>query len=109
VRFGMEDTLRFLVEGSIAKFVAFMQVGHAETSCACSTAGPAQQPLWGLDDSSLYGVMPGCLHTCNTCLPWTAAPCHTGLLQRLCERQHVDRPGGGTAARCGPQGSPAAH
>lgn len=27
VRFGMEDTLRFLVEGSIAKFVTFMQVG----------------------------------------------------------------------------------
>lgn len=27
VRFGMEDTLRYLVEGSIAKFVSFMQVG----------------------------------------------------------------------------------
>jgi hypothetical protein len=27
VRFGMEDSLRYLAEGSMAKFVAFMQVG----------------------------------------------------------------------------------
>jgi dynein heavy chain len=26
VRFGMEDSLRYLAEGSMAKFVAFMQV-----------------------------------------------------------------------------------
>jgi hypothetical protein len=28
VRFGMEDSLRYLVEGSISKFVTFMQVRH---------------------------------------------------------------------------------
>lgn len=39
VRFGMEDTLRFLVEGSIAKFVTFMQVGAGTT-----TAHPAGRP-----------------------------------------------------------------
>jgi dynein heavy chain len=32
VRFGMEDTLRYLVEGSIAKFVTFMQVGDMDAA-----------------------------------------------------------------------------
>lgn len=38
VRFGMEDTLRFLVEGSITKFVAFMQVCRAACAWHCRTS-----------------------------------------------------------------------
>jgi hypothetical protein len=38
VRFGMEDTLRYLVEGSIAKFVTFMQVGGLDAAATLATA-----------------------------------------------------------------------
>lgn len=96
VRFGMEDTLRLLVEGSITKFVAFMQVCAQDSMCLALQG--QHSILCSFDHSSRRGFTPGCLHTCNLCLRSTAAALHTDLLQRLCERQHLYRPGGGAAA-----------